>query len=173
MKLSVKQLIVVFVTMLATFALLRGAQWVYLTTAVKSPLVQTMGSIPGVERVSLTPNGEVTVVLNPSADLMTVYRQVEVVATQTLGHTPTGISMVNHANPALVQLANNVRFEVAQGEATGQYVAMKNQIQAMAAQSHSQATVELGNTHLYITLRQGSHVLYDVIPIVLGGGQHG
>lgn len=173
MRLSVKQVFVTVFAMLLTLGILRAAQWLYRTSAVTTPLVQNVLKISGVRHVRFTASGEVWVAVNPGADLMSVNQAVTAEATRILGHAPRSIVYPGQPSPALTALANQVRFVVAQGEATGQYVAMERQIGALARSHAAAATVEMGIHHLYITLTQGSHVVYEILPLPQGGAYHG
>lgn len=171
MKVSVKQVFLALIAMVLTLGVLRGAQWMYTASAIKSPLVRTIGEIHGVRHVTVNPNGNVFVSIRSGGNLMTVYQSVSAKATDVLGHAPSGIELNNSPTPALTSLANQSRFVVAQGEATGQYVTMKNALAKLAQQHRATAVVEMGSTHLYITLKSGHHVLYQVIPLN-GGTTH-
>ena len=168
MKVSVKQIFIAFVSMVCTLGVLWGGQWLYVTTAVQSPLARSVGQIAGVQRVSVQ-NSQVIVQMKPQANLMTVYRAVLRQVGSTPGRTPAGITVQSHADATLNSLAGRVQFIVAQGEATGQYVAMRSNIDRLAARNHSSATVQLGSTRLYMTFRHQGFVLYDVAPLTMGG----
>ncbi|MCY0879843.1 MAG: hypothetical protein OWU84_13010 [Firmicutes bacterium] len=168
MRVSVRQVLVTFAAMILTVTALLVGQRLYQATAVNSPLLTSLGAIPGVRRARVT-GSTVTIALDPHANLMQVYEEVSAAATHLLGDPPARIVVVNHPDPTLTNLANNVAFVVAQGEATGQFVAMKNTIQSMATHDQVSAVVELGTRHLYLTFRHQGHVLYDVFPLTIGG----
>ncbi|MCY0898232.1 MAG: hypothetical protein OWU33_04745 [Firmicutes bacterium] len=168
MKVSVKQVVVTVMAMVMTLGVLFLGQRLYQSLAVKSPLLTSLGAITGVRQASVKENA-VTVTLAPDADLMAVYQAVSQSATRLLGHPPARIVVVSHPDTTLTTLAENVAFVVAQGEATGQFVAMKNTILSMAQRDHVSARVELGTHHLYLTFRDGRDVLYDVLPLTIGG----
>jgi hypothetical protein len=160
------------ITFLATVFVLRAATWVYTESAVHTPLIQTVRAVPGVARAAWLEGGAVEVALKPSADLMQTYEAVRS-RTQAFGQTADPVVEPGNPSLTLTRLANQLRFAIAQGEATGQYVEMDRTILAMARAAGVEASVELGNTHLFITLRQGNHYLFQVLPLNLGGGGHG
>lgn len=171
MKVSAKQVFVALITVFVTLGVLFGGMQLYRSTVVASPLMSRLGHINGVTRASI--NGQtVTVQLSPHSNLMSVYQSVVARSKETLGKPVATINVVSHSNNSLNQLANNAAFVVAQGQATGQFVAMKSNLMNMAHQSHADIVVEMGQHHLYLTFRQGAHVLYRVIPINLGGNSH-
>ncbi len=171
MQVSVKQVFTAIIVMICTLGVLFGGQRLYQRTVVQSPLVASLGTIAGVRNAHLK-QGTVTVQMEPRADLMNVYRAVYRAADEKLGHAPAAINIENHSSAALNQVAQSAAFMVAQGEATGQYVAMQSNIQKLAAHHGTFAHVELGNHHLYLTFRQGGRVLYQVVPVQIGGASH-
>lgn len=173
MKVSAKQLLFVFVAFIVTFGILRGIEWLYVTSALRTPLIQSVERLPGVIGVQLLPSDTVMVRMKPQADLMTVYQTVDAEVTAVYGRAPASIAFVDNPDATLNQLAGQIRFVVAQGEATGQYVAMETQIAKLAADHHVVAHTELGYSNLFLTLKSAHHVLYQIIPLNLGGGVHG
>jgi len=95
MKISVKQVFVALISMILTLGALWAGQRVYRQTAVASPLVTSIGHLQGVSKVQLV-GSDVTVRLKPNANLMAVYRSVEVSASNALGHAPKSITVVSH-----------------------------------------------------------------------------
>lgn len=124
MKFSVKQVFMIFAVFIAVFAVLRGVQWIYLRSAIRSPLMQSISRINGVRQVQVSPQGTVTVSLSKDANLMTTYEAIDNTSTQITGHNPRQIIIRDHASPTMNAMVNTLRLIIAQGEATGQYVAM-------------------------------------------------
>ena len=171
MKVSAKQILVAVISLVMTLGVLLGGEKLYRTTIVDSPLMSNLGTIQGVTHANLQ-GDVVTVRVKNGADLMTVYQSVTTAATRALGHAPTKIVLKSHSNATLNRLAENAAFVIAQGEATGQYVAMKQSLKAQAATDGARAAVELDSHHVYITWHQQQSVLYDVQPIEIGGSSH-
>lgn len=170
MKFSARQVFVTLFSMLLTLGALWAGHRLYQQTTVTSPLVDTFSHVSGVKRATVH-SDTVTVQLNPNANLMAVYRSINNHATTVLGHVPTSIDLVNNTDGSLNGLASNMAFVIAQGQATGQFVTMQTHLLAMAKQAGVTANVQMGSHHLYLTLRQESHVLYQVIPVNPGGEQ--
>ncbi len=171
MKFSIREFLLTVVVAALTVALLWGGQRLYQNSAVRSPLVRSVETVPGVQSATLTPLGALNVLFRPSANLMSTYQAVESRAQASLGHIPN-LGVVSRGNPGLRVLANQVRLIVAQGEATGQYVAMNRQILQAARVRGVQASVSLGNYNVFVSLRIASHYVDEVIPLGLGGGGH-
>lgn len=174
MRVSVKQVFIVFITVLLTLGILRGAQALYMTSAVRTPLIKTVDRVPGVEGVHISSSGIVNVQMKSTADLMAVYQAVNAESTAVLGHPPKAILFRNNPSPKLMSLTNQIRFIVAQGEATGQFVAMKNTIDQLCQRNGVTDDVEMGSANLFVTLKsQHQHVMYLITPLHLGGDSHG
>jgi hypothetical protein len=171
MKFSFKQVFITMLSMIMTLGVLFAGQHVYRSAMVESPLVSNLGSIAGVRQARVQ-GQSVIVSMRPSANLMNVYQTVVLKATSILGHAPQNVVIQSHPDPTLDQIANNVAFVVAQGEATGQYVAMKNTIAAMARGDHTAVSMQMDAHHVYLTFRRHGAVLYDVVPIAIGGSRH-
>ncbi|PSR23806.1 MAG: hypothetical protein C7B45_01990 [Sulfobacillus acidophilus] len=171
MKISFKQVFVALLSMIITLGVLFAGQQVYRSAMVESPLVSNLGAIAGVRQARIQGN-TVTVSMQSHANLMNVYQTVELKATEFLGHAPQKVVIESHSDSVLEQLANNVAFVVAQGEATGQYVAMKNTIATMARSQHAAVNMQMDSHHLYLTFHHHTAVLYDVVSIALGGSSH-
>lgn len=175
MKVTVKQIISVLVGFAVSLAVLRGAQTVYTSSIIRTPLVRTIEKVPGVQRVIMGPKEAIVLALTPTANLMASYQTAMADATASLGQPPRQITVVNHATAQMTAVTNQLRFVVAQGIATGQYVAMNDSIQQMAKKAHFTANVQLGARHVYITLasQHGHFHTYLVMPsasTAIGGG---
>ncbi|HBQ94329.1 MAG: hypothetical protein M1493_05925 [Firmicutes bacterium] len=169
MKFSVRKIFIVFGVFVVVLGILRGAQWVYLHSVVRSPLRQSISRIHGVSRVSINPQGEISVILTKDANLMGTYEAIETATKSVMGHAPANLAIHNHPNASMNSMVNALRLIVAQGEATGQYVAMNKAIQHLAGDHHMTATVQLSNHHIFVSLQSKSHWLDEVMPLKLGG----
>ncbi len=174
MKLSWHNLAIMLAAALVTIAVLWSGQQIYRTSAVRHPLVRAVEQVAGVRKAWMRAgaSGTLTVQFRPTADVMATYQAVGRAAQRSLGHSAK-VTVVGEPNSWLNALENRVRLIIAQGEATGQYVAMSRQVSELAQARGARATVEVGNYHLFVSLRKGQHYLDAVIPITLGeGGMH-
>lgn len=169
MKFTVKQVFLVFAVFAAMLGLLMGAQWVYLSSAVRSPLLHSLQNVPGVRTVQVSSHGAVTVDLAEHSNLMAAYQAVAAKAQQVTGRAPSSIAVLSHPSSDMVSLVDPLRLIIAQGEATGQYVAMNSAIQKLAGQHHLTSAVQLGNHHIFVTLDAPGYWLDIVMPLRLGG----
>ncbi len=169
MKFSVRQVFIVFAVFVVALGILRGAQWVYVRSAVRSPLKQAIIRLHRVSQVVVNPHESVTVTLTKNANLMSSYEAIQNASKNVTGHVLTKLVIHNHANAAMNGLVNSLRLIVAQGEATGHYVSMNAAIQRLAQDHHMQATVQLSNHHIFVALKSQNHWLDEVMPLKLGG----
>lgn len=169
MRVSAKQILATVVSTIITLTILWIGQKFYISKIVRAPLIQQVSGIAGVSHVSIGPSGAVSVKMDPGANLLSVSRAVSASVTHALGHPPRSLTFNSHPNGVLTGLASRARFMVAQGVATGQYVSMRQTILQAAKSDGVQALVELGNHHVYLTLRQGHAALYLIMPLTTGG----
>lgn len=173
MKVSAKQIFVGILTLLVTLGGLRAVEWVYVNSAVRTPLIQSAEKIPGVTHVVVGKTGSIYVHMKPNGNLMSVYEKVSQAARTTFGKNHIKVTFAQNPSSSQSQVASKMRFIIAQGEATGHYVAMDQSIQSLAKSEHVGAQVQMGLSHVYITLSAGMHRDYTVIPVTIGGGSRG
>lgn len=171
MKLSVREFFVMLIVAVGTIAILWGGQRIYQNSAVRSPLLRSVEAVRGVQMAKLRPQGTLNVRLKQSANLMTTYQAIEARAQASLPKAPQ-LVIINAGDGPLNALANRVKLMVAQGEATGQYVAMSQQIGRFARAQGVHASIALGNYNVFVSLQAGSHYVDQVIPLSLGGKSH-
>lgn len=150
-------------------AVLAGITW-YHHSAVQAPLIQAVSHVGGLSGTQLTAGGAgVTVSLKPGARLAEVYPAVEAAARAAAGHS-VPVALADHPTAAERALMAQMQFVVATGEATGQYVAMQQALEAQAKQAHLQLAVALGGAHLYLTITDAhAHRLMQVVALPKGG----
>lgn len=171
MKFSMRQIFMIFAVFIVVFGILRGAQWIYVRSAVRSPLKQSISRIRGVSRVQVASHNIVTVTLDKNANLMTAYDAIDSASKEVTGRTQQNLIIRDHANASMDRMVNSLQLIIAQGAATGQYVAMNQAIQSLAKSHHMTAVVELGDRHIFVTLRSKNHWLDQVMPLRMGGGR--
>lgn len=159
---------VVLMAMAGALLLLFGAQFVYNRQAVDQPLVSIYHNVPAVKHVSLqnTPSGlQVDVRLGLVPNLRETYRALENQVNSVLGGTHFQINLTDARTPALLNDFYKMNGALEQGIATGQFVAMEQQVQAMGAKDGlSQASAIVDNHYVYVELVQGKHYLYELLP---------
>ena len=171
MRISVKQVFTAVIAMVISLAALFLGQRVYQSTVVSTPLIANLGSLKGVNEARLV-HGTVVVSLKPGSDLMTVYQNLVSRARAQTGRAPAGIVVKSRPDAVLKRLQASVPFVIAQGQATGQFIAMKANIEHLAKSRGATVRVEMDSHRLYLTFSHQGRVFYDVVPITIGGGAH-
>ncbi|MCL8208051.1 MAG: hypothetical protein K6V97_08290 [Actinomycetia bacterium] len=171
MRITFKQIVTSFLALVATWGLLWLGQQIYQRDVVRTPLGQAVARIPGVARAVVTGSGSdeaVGIWLKPGAALSSVYPAVQDTVTRMAGRA-LPVTIHDDRTPAEAALYNRLRFVVAQGEATGQYVAMVDQVDRLAAQAGDRAELVLGDNAMYLTLTDArQHRLLAVLPLNWG-----
>lgn len=174
MQISSKQVLTAGVGFVLALGVLYAGQQLYNRTLVREPLTAAVRQIHGIRQVSLQGAGPATTLqlsLSPGANLALVYHDTEAVVNTVVGH-PMPIHLLDHRTGAETRLYGQLRFVIAQGEATGQLVAMDNAVMADAGRAGDRASLVLGNQHLYLTLTdRQQHRLMAVLPLS-GGATH-
>lgn len=165
-RVSVKQIFVVMASFLLTLAALWVAERLYVASQVRTPFLAAVRRIPGVAAAGL--DGHVLwLQLKPDANLESVYEAAEARAG---GQNLAAVRIESRSSAALASVDRELSFVVAQGIATGQYVAMRQQILQDAARAHVGANVSMDRGDIFLTLRQGGSALFQVIPVGKGAG---
>lgn len=173
MQRNVKQVGVVVVTLVITVGLLFGAQAFAQRETVVGPLMRMLAQIKSVQHYQVIRKGsstEVAVKLAPKANLESVYHQVVQTATRVISPSQLQISIQGNTDTALKQVNRTMDFAIQQGIATGDYVKMQQRIQKDAKTAHITASVSIDSSNIYLSLAQGKHNLYQVVPIYLNKG---
>jgi hypothetical protein len=145
-------------------ALLFGGRTVYVKSAEQSPFLQAARSVPGVARVRLVDSLHVDLWLTDGARPDAVYAAVSTLTAADLG-SAAQIQLMDNPSPAETRVGNQVGLMVAEAESQGNYVAMAQSAQTLAAQHGQQLQWTLGAHDIFITLTAGSHRLIHVYPL--------
>lgn len=155
-----------------------GLQAVYAQQSLAGPLVTHLEKVPGVKgtpHITRTAGGlDIQIQLGLVPDFETTYRDLNSVAQANAGGRTVALRIVDARSPQLVNDYSQLTFVLDQARATGGYVTMDSQFQQEAQGMHLQrATVSISQTQIFVTLVQGTHYLYAVMPLLLTGGSGG
>jgi hypothetical protein len=159
---------VVLMAMAGALLLLFGAQFLYNRQAVEQPLVSLSHAVPSVEHVAVanTPSGlAVDVKLALVPNLRETYLNLENQVSADLVGQHFQINLIDARTPELLNDFYQMNGILEQGLATGQFVAMQSQVQAMGAKdglSHVSAIVD--EHYVYVELVKGKNYLYELLP---------
>lgn len=165
MRFQVRRIAAAAAALLVTLAVLFGAQRWLFQTQTSTPLQQALQKTAGVQRVSLDfaqSPGTVEVTLGRVADLETTYqalsRRVQALA--------SGATIVVRGSPdgRLDAAAQDLSFSIAQGLATGQFVAMRQDVLAGARRDGVEARIYIDQQNVYLALYDPAHVAYYIYP---------
>jgi hypothetical protein len=159
---------VVLMAMAGALLLLFGAQFVYDRQAVDQPLVSIYHNVPGVEHVALqnTPSGlQVDVHLGPVTNLRETYLALRNQVNTVLGGQHFQINLIDARTPTLLGDFYQMNGVLEQGIATGQFVAMQQQVQRLGQQEGlTRASAIVDDHYVYVDLVQGKNYLYELLP---------
>jgi hypothetical protein len=172
---------VVLTALVLALAALFGLQQVYAQQSVAAPLITRLERVAGVQgtpQVSRSgTNLNIRVQLGLVPNLNQTYKTLLGIADQNANGRTVTLEISDHRTPALVADYNQLMFALDQARATGAFSTMAQQFQQDTKSMHLQAaTVTLSQTQMFVTLVQGKHYLYAVMPLLLtgsGGGSTG
>lgn len=173
MHITFKQILTTGLALIVTLAALYAGRLLYHNTTIKTPLTHALAQVKGVRTVrvggSETHTG-VQIWLTSQGQLATIYPTVQNIITAIVGHA-LPIRIMDNPTTAEINLYNQLRFVVAQGEATGHYVTMAQAVQQAAAKAGDHAQLVLGRNEIFLTLVDDAHHrLMAVMPLNIGGG---
>jgi hypothetical protein len=159
---------VVLMAMAGALLLLFGAQFIYNRQAVDQPVVAIAHNVPAVENVTLqnSPSGlQVNVRLGLVPNLRETYLRLESQVSAALGGEHFQINLTDARSPALLNDFYQMNGVLEQGIATGQFVTMEQQVQALGTREGlSQASAIVDDHYVYVELVKGKNYLYELLP---------
>ncbi len=165
MRFQVRRIAAAAVALVATLAVLFGMQRWLFQTQTSVPLQQQLERVPGVRKVTLdfsTSPGVVHVTLGRVSDIETTYADLAT-HVQALA---SGASMDVAGTPdrLIAAAAQDLSFSIAQGLATGQFVAMRSQVLSEAKRDHVVARIYINQQNVYLALYDQAHAAYFIYP---------
>ena len=145
-----------------------GGWFLYQQWAIERPLESLLKDMEGVSQVQLDIQSKELVIkldLEPGADLGAVIRQLEQDGKKQIGSRKLKIEVVDNSSPVLNELWENAMFAVAQAMENKQYTEITAALEQME-QEHTElnATAEMDNEHVYITLTDGQNSKFIILP---------
>lgn len=173
MHITFKQIMTTGLALIVTLAALYVGRHLYHSTTVKTPLTHALRQVSGVRDVRVgdaETNTGVQIWLTSRGQLATIYPTVQNLVATIAGRA-LPVRIMDNPTAAETSLYNQLRFVVAQGEATGQYVAMEREVNQVAAKAGDHAQLVLGRNEIFLTLiDKAHHRLMAVLPLNIGGG---
>ena len=165
MRFQVRRIAAAAVALLATLAVLFGMQRWLFQTQTSVPLQQQLERVPGVKNVRLdftASPGVVHVTLGRVSDIESTYTDLAS-HVQALASGAT-IEIAGSSDQRISAAAQDLSFSIAQGLATGQFVAMRSQVLSEAKLDHVVARVYIDQQNVYLALYDQGHSAYFIYP---------
>lgn len=163
------RLLPVVLSVVITASLLFGGYFAYQSYAMENPLQKIVSGIDGVELVSThltTDKVEVDVKLAAGKSLREVYNKIQTEGKSVIGSRELQLKVQNASSPRLDSWWSSVLFEIAQAMETKQYSQIPKTLQArtQANSDGIQATTEMDDRYVYISLTDGESSKYIMLP---------
>lgn len=165
MRFQVRRIAAAAVALLATLAVLLGMQRWLFQTQTSAPLKLQIERVRGVRKVTLDFSkspGVVHVTLGRVNDIETTYRDLAAHVENLAPGAAVDVSGTSDAHLAAV--AQDLSFSIAQGLATGQFVAMRSDALAEARRDHVVAHIYIDQQDVYLALYDQTHAAYFIYP---------
>lgn len=166
MKLFGLRIHVVFLVFVLGLAAALGGQRLYLRHQVEAPLAAELAALDGVEDVSLEtgPDGvyQVRVWVAPRVRLAEVYRAVRERVDGRLGPQAV-VDLRDRRSPELVAAWDAMVFALEEGAATGRLEAMRQRVEALAAERGVESRLFVDAARIYVTLEKDGGYLHEVV----------
>lgn len=147
-----------------TTALLFGAHALYVQHAEEAPFLTAARRVPGVRGVRVQAKAHVDVWLWGWGHPSVVYPAVSALANQDLGQH-TDVRLMDNPTRAQTALERQLALLVAEAEARGNYPAMAQRAEHLAAAHHEALVFTVGPHNIFVSVSDGAHRLFLVYPL--------
>lgn len=145
-----------------------GGWFLYRQWAIERPLENIVKSVDGVNHVDMNVKAdalELKLNLKPGTDLGELVRHIEKNGEKQIGSRTLKLNIEDHSSPELDQLWENAMFTVAQAMENKQYTQITAALKQMEQEnSKLQATAEMDEKNVYITLTDGQYSKFIILP---------
>ena len=159
----------VIVTLVVSSGLLFGGWFAYQALAVKDPFLARIEAAEGVADAEFSLERDravIRVTLSEDANLRETISVLRQAARESLGGKPLAIRAedADGAGEALEALWSAALFDIAEAMETGKYSNIPKVLEELSGDSSVEALAEMDDENVYITLRDGRHAKYVVLP---------
>ena len=165
MRFQARRIAAAAVALVATLAVLFGLQRWLFQTQTSTPLEQQLKHVAGVRRVTLDfarSPGTVHVTLSRVSDIETTYTAL---AARVAALAPgAAIVVAGTSDGRIAAAAQDLSFPIAQGLATGQFVAMRQNVLDDARRDRVTARIYIDQQNVYLALYDQAHTAYFIYP---------
>lgn len=160
------RLFVIVVTLIVSLSLIFGIQYLVKSRYLEEPFKEKVLSIKGIEKVSLTKEGNLSKVyltLASDVDLKDAYQQVNQLAKEMLKNQSV-VEIEEKTNDELQVLYEKMHFSIYEAIANGSYVQMRDQLNDLTSSYQLQDfQVQVDNFNVYLKLVSNDVVFCKVI----------
>lgn len=159
----------VIITAAISVAVLFGGWAIYNQVAVAAPIEEAIADVPGIvnsAKPKMT-NEQVTidVTLSQDANLREIYHSIILNGKDVIGNRELKLDVRNESNKVLDDYWYQALFEVAEAMENKSYSDIPQALDAAAKENPAiQATTEMDENNVYITLRSDDAVKFIVLP---------
>jgi len=158
----------VIATLVVSSGLLFGGWFAYQAWGMKEPFLERAAAVAGVEEAEVAMERDravVTVVLAEDANLRETVRELREAARATLGGRELAVEAVGvHGTIGVLEtLWGQALFDIAEAMETGKYSNIPKTAEKLSGGTVT-AAAEMDDENVYITLRDGKHAKYVVLP---------
>ena len=165
MRFQVRRIAAAAVALVATLAVLLGMQRWLFQTQTSTPLQRQLEHVTGVREVTLDfarSPGVVHVTLARVSDIETTYAALAA-RVETLA-PGAAVEVAGTSDGRIAAAAQDLSFPIAQGLATGQFVAMRRNVLADSGRDHVTARIYIDQRNVYLALYDRANAAYYVYP---------
>ncbi len=154
--------------------MLFAGYWLWQRSAVQGPLEEQLAAVSGVTAVELK-NGRdefsLKLSIKDDADFSLVGEEVNRVLEKAVPRQQIDITWEDTRNAQLTDVRAAVDLTLKEAQRRHEFVLMTDRIAQIAKQAGAAYRVGVGEQSIYVELRAGDNVLYDVLPIIQAGGE--
>jgi hypothetical protein len=151
-----------------TAVLLFGGWFSYRQFGVLNPLDRVAASAPGVLNASVETNADnvkIDVKLKPNADIAQIYKQVKTDGEGALGGKKLELTVSGASDSELEKAWGYALFDVAEAMENRTYTDVRDAMDKLTAKFPGlQASTEIDEDNVYVTLRKGEHSKFVILP---------
>ena len=141
---------------------------------IKEPLMEKLQQLEGVQNVEVSTLGNSKIIrflitLSDVDNLPATYREMDELLLSTYHEDEYLLILTDNSNPYLESIYEKIQFALMEGERTGNYIKMNEEVTRLMEQEEGELSYRLwvDQDRIYLFLSSGSHYLYKIIPIKL------
>jgi len=159
---------IILIAFILTLGILFSAGWIYTELAVKKPLGQHISEVQGVKSYTIengTENMVLTIELGMVDNIKTSYMSLsEIAVSHIMNNQGYEIRIIDNPNPKLISLWNDMQFYAHQSLVQGDFVAMKEGVERIAAVNENISyQVYISETHLFFQIHYYKNYIYRIL----------